>query len=293
MLPIAYSDVPPCVFPKADPVIPPVDILLDTTDSDIATADYAWLNEVYNYNENNLDSLNITWASHHANISCREPKPSPIIAMMPLFRHSANTVAMIRHSLTVVQVAVHKLNPNQVPVVTFDQPLYALAKQIQWHWPEKFGEDKFVVIMGGLHIEMAALRMLGLWLDGSGWVQCLVNAGVATAGIADSFLQASHVKRTRYAHTVTAASLYISLQHCYSTYCEGQPEENRLSFDQWRLERCKTSTQFQYWSTVLDMQLMVLTFIRSIRGANFNLYIKSLRNLAPWFFSLDQTHYAR
>ena len=38
---------------------------------------------------------------------------------------------------------------------------------------------------------------------------------------------------------------------------------------------------------------MVLTFIRSIRGANFNLPIKSLRNLSPWFFSLDQTHYAR
>ena len=29
------------VFPKADPVIPPVDIFLDTTNSDIVTADYA------------------------------------------------------------------------------------------------------------------------------------------------------------------------------------------------------------------------------------------------------------
>ena len=241
-------------------------------------------------------------------------KLSPIIAMMPLFRHSANTVAMIRHSMTVVQAAVQTLNPNQVPVVTFDQPLYALAKQIQWHWPEKFGEDKFFVMMGGLHIEMAALRMLGHWLDGSGWVQCLVNAGVATAGIADSFIQASHVKRTRYAHIVTAASLYISLQHCYSKYCEGHSEENRASFEQWRLDRCKTSTLFNYWNTVLDMQLTVLALIpyecqhcqlhvqnripivwviRSIRGGNIKLYIESLRNLAPWFFSLDQTHYAR
>ena len=66
-------------------------------------------------------------------------------------------------------------------------------------------------MMGGLHIEMAALRMLGHWLEGSGWVQCLLNTGVATAGIADSFIQASYVKRTRYAHIVTAASLYIYL----------------------------------------------------------------------------------
>ena len=30
---------------------------------------------------------------------------------------------------------------------------------------------------GGLNTE-ALLRMLGHWLDGSGWVQCLVTAGV-------------------------------------------------------------------------------------------------------------------
>ena len=114
---------------------------------------------------------------------------------------------------------LNKLNLNQVPVVTFDQPLYALAKLIQWHWPNKFKENKFVVIKGGLHIEMVALRMIGR-------LGTVVNAGVPTSGIADTFLQASHAKRTRYAHTVTAASLYLSLQHCYS-YCDGQPEENR------------------------------------------------------------------
>jgi hypothetical protein len=45
--------------------------------------------------------------------------------------------------------------------------LFALAKHIQWEIPE-FGEDKFVVMMGGLHIEMASFKMLGKWLSGSG-----------------------------------------------------------------------------------------------------------------------------
>ena len=39
---------------------------------------------------------------------------------------------MIRHSMDVVKNAVEHLNPGQTPVVTFDQPLFALAKQIQW-----------------------------------------------------------------------------------------------------------------------------------------------------------------
>ena len=38
---------------------------------------------------------------------------------------------------------------------TANQPLYAFAKQIQWHWQEKYGEDnKLVIMFGGLHIGM-------------------------------------------------------------------------------------------------------------------------------------------
>ena len=68
---------------------------------------------------------------------------------------------MIRHTLNVVAAATHHLNPSQVPVTTFDQPLYALAKQIQWQWPNTYREKKCVILLGGLHIEMSCLRMLG------------------------------------------------------------------------------------------------------------------------------------
>ena len=185
------------------------------------------------------------------------------------------------------------MNPNQIPVVTYDQPLYVLAKQIQWNWPELFGESKFLIMMGGLHIEMAGLRMIGHWLDGSGWVQSLVQSGVARAGVAESFVHASNVKRTRYAHTVTAAVLYICLRRCYSQYCETIHPQEKKTFMEWRVDKKNSSVQFRYWSTVLELELIVLTFVRSLKEANFVLYVKSLQNLIPWFFSLDQTHYAR
>ena len=78
--------------------------------------------------------------------------------------------------MDVVKNAEEHVNPGQTTVVTLDQPLFALAKQIQWKWPEKYGEGKMVVMYGGLNIEMAALKMLGDWLRGSGWVQALVQA---------------------------------------------------------------------------------------------------------------------
>ena len=78
---------------------------------------------------------------------------------------------MIRHSMDFVQRAVHRLNPEQVHVFTLDQPLFTIAKQIQWHWPYVYGEETFVILLGGLHIEMAALTTPGDFLDGSGWTQ--------------------------------------------------------------------------------------------------------------------------
>jgi len=62
----------------------------------------------------------------------------------------------------------------QTPVVTLDQLLFAIAKQIQWQWPDRYGEKKVVVMFGGLHIEMTALKAIGKWLEGSVWAQVLV-----------------------------------------------------------------------------------------------------------------------
>ena len=45
------------------------------------------------------------------------------------YLQKSKSVAMMRHSLDIVKKAVEHLNPSQKPVVTFDQPLFALAKQ--------------------------------------------------------------------------------------------------------------------------------------------------------------------
>ena len=74
-------------------------------------------------------------------------------------------------------------------------------------------------MLGGLHIEMA-FKLLGDWLDGSSWTSAIVTAEVATGGVADSFIKAAHVTRTRRAHQVTAACLFILQSKAYSDYLE-------------------------------------------------------------------------
>ena len=101
----------------------------------------------------------ISWSAYHASIQKTEVPPAAINALLPLFMDSAHSIAMIKHFMTIVQAAIQHLNPGQVPILTADQPLFALAKQIQWTWPNQFGESLFVIMFGGLHIEMAILKV--------------------------------------------------------------------------------------------------------------------------------------
>jgi hypothetical protein len=55
----------------------------------------------------------------------------------------------------------------------------------------------------------------------------------------------------------------------------------------------RESSTFQYWDTVLNMELLGLIFIRSHREANFPLYVERLKALVPRFFALNHHNYAR
>ena len=124
-----------------------------------------WLNKVCLTGEYD-DSVKITWSSHHAFAAKDKAFEVSISSLMPLLRDNAHDVATIKHSLDKIKEATSFLNPTQSPVVTADQPLFALAKQIQWTWPNEY--EKFVFILGGLHIEMAILKMIGRVLRNSG-----------------------------------------------------------------------------------------------------------------------------
>jgi len=83
---------------------------------------------------------------------------------LPLFQEEAHSSAIICHAIDVVSQAVRFLNPGEVPILTCDQPLHAIAKKIQWNWPTTYGEKNLVVMFGGLHMELATLKAIGNWL---------------------------------------------------------------------------------------------------------------------------------
>jgi len=96
--------------------------------------------------------------------------------MLPLFYEKSATPAMIKHGVDVVKQATNVFNPGQIPVITFDEPLFALAKLVQWQFPATNGEGHYIDMLGGLHTEMALWNVLADLLEGSGWTSLMISS---------------------------------------------------------------------------------------------------------------------
>ena len=93
------------------------------------------------------------------------------------------------------------------------------------------------------------------------------------------------MKRSRYAHQVTACSLYHLLTEAYT-------ESLASDFEEFSSEKDHVP-QFNFWFITLSLELLLFTFVRSLREENFQLYTKMLCKMAPWFFALDRINYSR
>ena len=301
-LPLSYTNILPAPqMPKvikapiiAGPVTPKTNKLLDDE-----KVENRWLQKLVSvFLEETVDKDDfVSWAAFHA--SLQDPNnvklPTPI-ALMPMFREASHSVAMIMHCMKTNQEATQLLNPGQVPVLTMDQPLYAIGKQIQWKFSNLYGEDKYVVMLGPLHTEMASLKVIGDLLEGSGWTNALAQADVATPGTADSFLHGSHVTKTRRAHQVTMATLHILRRRAYeevNTSTTDRDLDSEKMYLEWCGKMRLEHPMFNFWSMVFDLERTLLAFVRAIRTSDFELYVETLGKLAPWFFAMDHVHYAR
>ena len=92
-----------------------------------------------------------------------------------MFHEKARTHVMILHAMEIVENATKCLDERQTPVNAMDQLLYALAKESQWSSSTPYTEENYVVVLGGLHIEMCVLKLLGDWLEKCGWDSALVK----------------------------------------------------------------------------------------------------------------------
>ena len=151
--------------------------------------------------------------------------------------------------------------------------------------------------LGAMHTEKMLWGVSGDWLDGSCWITALTNSGISTSGKAQSFISVHHICRTRYMHHVSIAALYMLMRKANDQYVERTTNYDNgdlvtLPFDVWLKQLCVEQPQADYWFKSMELDLLILQFVKSCRTAAFSLYMETLDSLMLWVFVLDLTHYA-
>lgn len=118
-----------------------------------------------------------------------------ISTLLPLFLEDSTSVAIMKHAMNIKRQFTHFLNRNQTPVMAVNQPLFILAKLIQWNYPLAYREDTCFIMFKGFQIEKALLRVLGEWLSGSGWCGAIAYAEIASRSAAESVLKVVHITK--------------------------------------------------------------------------------------------------
>ena len=196
MLPETYAVVHPVNLESKQPPVPHLDGTQSPNDFSVLQhaiqREKQWLDSVADQLlevEQPDDNLIISWSGFHASNSQNSDEVKPCVsAIMPPFAKSSKSVGMLVHSLNVIKKATNHINPNQKPIAEADQPIFATLKQIQWNFPDEYGESEFIIMMGGLHIEMCALSLLGDWLEGNGCIEAVNLDNITSSGIANKKL---------------------------------------------------------------------------------------------------------
>ena len=207
--------------------------------------------------------------------------------ILPLISKPVHTVKAQYHCMGIISHTIKHINPGQIPIDTCDQPVFALTKEIQWRYPEMFSEEQYFSILGGLHIEQELLVVHGELVAGSGLAKILENNNLSLIGASSANLDVNNIKRARYYLQVSVCAVYKKLKEAHSKSC------SELPILQWLDERAHTSEMCLYWKLIINLQLEILMFVRSLREGSFNLCKECILAGLKWFFALDKYNYAR
>ena len=207
-------------------------------------------------------------------------------SLMPLINEKVSLLKVQHHIMSIVQKAIKFLNSNQVPIDVSDQPVYALSKEVQIRYPETFGDERYITLLGDLHTEHTVLQMHGKLIKGSGLDSVLFHSDLSTQGTS-AIVDVNDIKRARYCMQVSLTSIYGLLNKAY------EESGSELQIFDWLEERAKSSEMCFYWKMILDYEILTLRFVRSIRQGDLPLYLATLYRILPWSFALDRYNYAR
>lgn len=102
-------------------------------------------------------------------------------------------------------------------------------------------------------------------------------------------MQVVHVKKSRSYHQITAAVLHSLLIDAYTS----ENPESCISLQEWIDQNASSSPTFRFWLLVLNLEVLLLSFVKSVRMGNYEDFKDALKSMIQWYFVFDHHNYAR
>ena len=157
----------------------------------------------------NTSDVYTSWVQYHSKNIHYTRKPD-ISVILPLIDSHVHTLDTQYHCMEIAKKTTQLLNPLQITCGGCDQPVFKITKDLQWRFPELFGQDKYFCIFGSLHIEKSILILCSSLIEGSGLNKIMNSCGLSIVGT-DSLVTVNHITRARYCIQVAACVIFSLL----------------------------------------------------------------------------------
>lgn len=268
-----------------------------------------------------------SWSGFNAKISSLSP-PLTSVGYCPLINGSLTEFSIIYSLMKNVQQMMKGLG-QRYSVITFDLAIYIKAKEIQWGLPEEFKDT--VIRMGGFHVALNYLAVIGKMFQDSGIEDLLIESGVYGSNTASVLLKDKSYNRGVRAHKLVMEALLrlqwqsfgvwleeqqnipdINEDLCLAliTACQSSVNDTDVlkknvdslceqlpalldAFAAFKHQASEQSKLFRFWNMYINMVLLLLRFIRAERDGMWSLHLNAVAEMVPYFYSMDRVNYSR
>ena len=204
-------------------------------------------------------------------------------------------------------------------VVTFDLAIYMKAKELQWRFPDEFSD--VVIHMGGFHVALNFLSLLGKKFANSGLEDLLIESGVYAAGTTSVLMKGKSYNRRVRAHKLCFEVFFRLMWNAFLSWygllhksialeeptlrklvdcvtvvqdrkedacqavqtLESDVTELTSLFREFKGQNRSKPKLFAFWEEYGAMVSLLLQFIKAERTGNWNLHLASVAAMIPHF----------
>ncbi len=251
------------------------------------------------------------WSAFNSRLEDPPPVPPTTICPLPLLDSPAPEYSSLCTMMTEMEKIQQALNGDGAPVlVAADMALFSKLLEIKLN----LKRENWIVRLGDLHVVIAMLRCIGVFLEGSGFDEVLHESGVYGPATVRQILAGNHVNRGTEAHIILTSALLAIKFSSGAISAEESAEEfalQELAMDG-RQDSFKKALEIlapklqilrsagsddsplsKFSMTYVKMVLLLLNYTRAVRTGDWALHLKTLEEFGPFFFALNRSSYAR